>query len=148
MCQPAILRKDKEEALETEGLEVLTEQQCRELLATRDLGRIAFTIDEQPEVFPINYATDGSVVVFRTATGTKLEHSVLQRVAFEVDDWNPTSGVGWSVVVKGVAQVITGALDPFAEALRNRPVVPLAPGAREYWIAVYPSEITGRRFGT
>ena len=132
--------------MDTAGIEILTEQQCRELLASRDLGRIAFTIDEQPEVFPINYASDGSVVVFRTAAGTKLELSVLRRVAFEVDDWNPTSGVGWSVVVKGVAQVITGALDPFAEALRSRPVVPLAPGAREQWIAVYPSEITGRRF--
>ena len=133
--------------MEPEGLEVLTEQQCRELLATRDLGRIAFTIGEQPEVFPVNYASDGSMVVFRTASGTKVEHTVLRRVAFEVDDWNPTSGVGWSVVVKGVAEEITSGIDPFAEALRRRPVVPLAPGARERWIAVYPSEITGRRFG-
>lgn len=134
--------------MEPEGLEVLTEQQCRELLATRDIGRIAFTIGEHPEVFPVNYASDGSVVVFRTASGTKLQHSVLRRVAFEVDDWNPATGVGWSVVVKGVAEEITKAIDPFAEALRHRPVVPLAPGAREYWIAVYPSEITGRRFGS
>ena len=131
----------------TEGLETLTEDQCRELLATRDLGRIAFSIGDQPEVFPVNYASDGSVVVFRTASGTKLEHSIKRRVAFEVDDWNPASGVGWSVVVKGVAEEITSGLDPFAEALRRQPVVPLAPGAREYWVAVYPSEITGRRFG-
>lgn len=130
-----------------DGLEVLTEQQCQELLTSRNLGRVAFAIGEQPEVFPVNYASDGSVVVFRTALGTKLEHSVKRRVAFEVDDWNPDTGVGWSVVVKGVAEEITSGLDPFAEALRSRPVVPLAPGAREQWLAVYPSEITGRRFG-
>lgn len=133
--------------METEGLEILTEDQCRELLATRDLGRIAFSIGDQSEVFPVNYASDGSVVVFRTASGREPEHSVLRRVAFEVDDWDPAKGAGWSVVVKGVAEEITSGLDPFAEALRRRPVVPLAPGARERWIAVYPSEITGRRFG-
>ena len=68
------------------------------------------------------------------------------RVAFEVDDWNAETGVGWSVVIKGVAEEITSGIDPFAIALRSRPVVPLAPGSREYWIAIYPSEITGRRF--
>lgn len=127
-------------------LEVLTEDQCRELLATRNIGRVAFSLDEQPEIFPVNYATDGSVVVFRTAEGSRLQDAVKKRVAFEVDDWNATSGIGWSVVVKGVAEEITGAIDPFAEALRRRPVVPLAPGAREFWMAVYPAEVTGRRF--
>lgn len=127
------------------GLEVLTEEQCRELLATRNIGRVAFTLDEQPEIFPVNYATDGAAVVFRTAEGARLQDAVKKRVAFEVDDWNATSGIGWSVVVKGVAEEITGAIDPFAEALRRKPVVPLAPGAREYWIAIYPAEITGRR---
>lgn len=131
--------------MDDEGLEVLTEDQCRELLATRNIGRLAFTLDAQPEVFPVNYATDGTVVVFRTAEGARLQDAVKKRVAFEVDDWNPSSGIGWSVVVKGVAEEITGAIDPFAEALRRTPVVPLAPGAREYWIAIYPAEITGRR---
>lgn len=130
----------------TRRLEVLTEEQCRELLATRDLGRIVFAIGEQPEVFPVNYASDGSVVVFRTASDTNLIHSVKRRVAFEVDDWNPARGVGWSVVVKGVAEEITSGIDPLAEALRRKRLVPLAPGTRETWIAVYPSEITGRRF--
>ncbi len=49
-------------------------------------------------------------------------------------------------MIKGVAEEIATGIDPFAIALRSRPVVPLAPGAREYWMAVYPSEITGRRF--
>ena len=50
-------------------------------------------------------------------------------------------------MIKGVAEEITSGIDPFAMALRSRGVVPLAPGVREYWIAVYPGEITGRRFG-
>ena len=127
--------------------ETLNEQQCQLLLGSKDIGRIAFSVHGEPEVFPVNYAADGSTVVFRTGEGTKLQLAVMLRVAFEVDDWDPATGIGWSVVVKGVAQGITSGIDPFAIALRGRQVAPLAPGTREYWIAIYPSEITGRRFG-
>ena len=130
---------------EDEVLEVLDEEQCRSLIQSRNLGRIAFTFEGVPEIFPINYAADGSTVVFRTAADTRLQAAAKHRVAFEVDDWDPTAGVGWSVVVKGIAEEITRGIDPFAVALRSRPVIPLAPGAREVWIAVYPAEITGRR---
>jgi uncharacterized protein len=128
------------------GIEVLSEPQCRELLASQDLGRIAFSIDDQPEVFPVNYAADGTVVVFRTADDNRLQQALLRRVAFEVDGWDPVTTVGWSVLLKGVAQEVTTGIDPFSAALREHPVFPLAPGAREHWIAVYPTEISGRRF--
>jgi uncharacterized protein len=127
-------------------LEVLSEDQCRELLASRDLGRIAFSIGDQPEIFPVNYAVDGSIVVFRAASDAVLVQAVKGRVAFEVDDWDSDSRVGWSVVMKGVAQEVTTGIDPFSSALRERHVFPLAPGARERWIAIYPAEISGRRF--
>jgi uncharacterized protein len=129
-----------------EVLEVLDEQQCQTLIRSRNIGRIAFELDGAPEIFPINYIADGTTVVFRTAEDTRLRDAVKHRVAFEVDDWDPNVGVGWSVVVKGVAEEITRGIDPFAIALRSHPVIPLVPGAREIWIAVYPSEITGCRF--
>lgn len=128
------------------GIEVLSEQQCRELLASQDLGRIAFSIDDQPEVFPVSYAADGTVVVFRTASDNRLQQAVLRRVAFEVDSWDSHTMVGWSVMLKGVAEEVTTGIDPFSAALRGRRVFPLAPGSRARWIAVYPSEISGRRF--
>ena len=124
------------------------EQQCQYLLASKDIGQIAFSVQGEPEIFPLNYAADASTVVIRTGEGTKLQLAVMLRVAFEVDDWDAATGVGWSVVIKGVAEEITSGIDPFAMALRSRRVVPLAPGVREYWIAVYPGEITGRRFGS
>lgn len=128
------------------SLEILTEHQCLELLASRSVGRIAFPVGDETEIFPVNYATDGAIVVFRTSPGTRLAESVQARVAFEVDDWDPEAKVGWSVVLKGVAQVVTGGADPFANALRSRKVEPLAPGEREHWIAVYPAQLSGRRF--
>lgn len=127
-------------------LEVLSAVQCSDLLARRNLGRIAFSAGENQEILPVNYVADGSVIVFRTAEGTKLQHVAMRRVAFEIDDWDPMAGVGWSVVVKGVAQEITKGIDPFASALRKLHVVPLAPGKREHWVAIYPSEVSGRRF--
>lgn len=127
-------------------MEVLSELQCVELLASADLGRIGLDIGGQPEIFPINYATDGKVVVFRTARGTRLDQATVGRIAFEVDGWDARTGVGWSVLLKGVAQEVTKGKDPFASTLRERPVHPLAPGERELWIAVYPAEISGRRF--
>lgn len=127
-------------------MEVLSEQQCQELLALHSLGRIAFSIGDQPEIFPVNYAADGSVVVFRTAADTKVQQAIMSAVAFEVDGWDPETRIGWSVVLKGVAQEVTTGIDPFSAALRERTIFPLAPGVRERWIAVYPSEISGRRF--
>ena len=129
------------------GLEVLSEQQCLELLGSKDLGRIAFSVGDQTEIFPVNYASDGSIIVFRTAPGTKLDKAMAGRLAFEVDDWDPEGKVGWSVVLKGVAQEVTSGIDPFASTLRTRHASPVAPGEREHWIAIYPSEISGRRFG-
>ncbi len=127
-------------------LEVLNEHQCLEYLHSQSLGRIAFRSGADLEIFPVNYASDGAIVIFRTTPGTKLEGSVKGRVAFEIDGWDTEEGVGWSVVVKGVATEVTLASDPFAQALRERAVRPLAPGRRDRWVAVYPAEMTGRRF--
>jgi nitroimidazol reductase NimA-like FMN-containing flavoprotein (pyridoxamine 5'-phosphate oxidase superfamily) len=127
-------------------LEVLSEEQCLDLLASRGLGRIAFDVGGEPEIFPVNYTCDGAIVVFRTAGGTKLEHALVGRVAFEVDSWDQDAEVGWSVVLKGIAHEVTTGIDPFSATLRTRKVSPRAPGKRDRWIAIYPSEISGRRF--
>ena len=127
-------------------LEVLSEQQCLELLGSQIIGRIAFSDEGQPEIFPVNDATDGAIVVFRSAPGTKLDMAMTSKVAFEVDAWDEARRVGWSVVLKGVCKEVTTGNDPFAATLRTRNVWPLAPGDHDHWIAIYPSEITGRRF--
>lgn len=127
-------------------LEALDEHRCLEYLHSANLGRVAFGIGDDIEIFPVNYACDGSIVVYRTAAGTRLEMAPRDRVAFEVDGWDPKELMGWSVVLKGVALDVTRGIDPFSKALRERKVVPLAPGKRERWIAIYPAAITGRRF--
>lgn len=131
---------------QVEKLRALTVHQCLEYLRSRDLGRVAFKVDEDIDVLPVNYATDGQVVLFRTGRMTRLRQAPRVRVTFEVDSWDPATGVGWSVVLKGVAHEFTEGSDLFSKALRRREVVPRAPGKRDHWIAIYPSEITGRTF--
>ena len=129
-----------------QSIEVLSPDECFLLLRSRDLGRIVFSIEGQPEVFPINYAMEGQIVVFRTAPGTKLDHVPKARLAFEVDDWDPKLRIGWSVVVKGLAEEVTRNLGRTADHIRIAPVHPVAPGERWHWLAIQPSEISGRRF--
>jgi nitroimidazol reductase NimA-like FMN-containing flavoprotein (pyridoxamine 5'-phosphate oxidase superfamily) len=125
---------------------VLSENECLALLRSRDVGRIAFAVDGRVEIFPINYGVEGTVIVFRTSPGTKLVEVPKRAVAFEVDSWDPDTGVGWSVVAKGHAEEVTTNVGRVAEHLRWIPAHPVAPGERSHWIGVVPSEITGREF--
>lgn len=127
-------------------IEALDEHGCLEYLHSASLGRVAFRTGEEVDIFPVNYACDGSIVVFRTASGNRLSTAPRDHVTFEADGWDPDGRVGWSVVLKGIALDVTAGNDPFSRALRDRKVIPLAPGRRERWIAIYPSSMTGRRF--
>jgi nitroimidazol reductase NimA-like FMN-containing flavoprotein (pyridoxamine 5'-phosphate oxidase superfamily) len=125
---------------------VLSERECARLLRTKDLGRLAIVVDGAPQIFPVNYAYDERVVVFRTSPGMKLERGPYTKAAFEVDSVDRKSGLAWSVVVHGTAQDISGATDVLAQRLRRLVVGPQAPGTRTRWMAVYADSITGRRF--
>jgi nitroimidazol reductase NimA-like FMN-containing flavoprotein (pyridoxamine 5'-phosphate oxidase superfamily) len=125
---------------------VLSESECERLLKTQNLGRVAIVVDGRPEIFPVTYAFEDRVVVFRTRSGLKLERGPYSQAAFEVDDVDRSSGVAWSVVVHGTAQDITAATDTLAERLRRLVFTPVAPGPRRSWMAIYGDRITGRRF--
>ena len=121
--------------------------ECLRLLATEEVGRLAVTLAGQPRIFPVNYALDGDAIVFRTASGTKLEATSRSLAAFEVDRLSPASGMGWSVVVEGIAEEITSADAPsLRERLAALPVRPWAPGDRLHYVRIVPLAITGSRF--
>jgi nitroimidazol reductase NimA-like FMN-containing flavoprotein (pyridoxamine 5'-phosphate oxidase superfamily) len=130
---------------EAQRLETLDRAACIELLAHhRFVGRLAVVIDGRPIILPVNYLFDHDSVVFCTASGTKLNAVVGDAdVAFEVDDSSPLHHSGWSVLVRGHAEVIT---DPGELArLRNGPLRPWAKGARANWVRISLDEISGRR---
>jgi len=130
----------------TEDLEELSKQECERLLASQDLGRVAMVIDGRPQIFPVNYAFADGVVVFRTGEGLKLERSPMTAVAFEADGIDARKGLAWSVMIQGTAQNVTNTIDPRSERLRHLAVSPAAPGDRNYWVGIYVTHISGRRF--
>ena len=128
-----------------EAMDVLDAQTCLDLLRTCDVGRLAVSITNHPDIFPINYVVDGGGVVFRTAEGTKLAAALLGRgVAFEVDGYDPEAGEAWSVVVKGYAIEIERMHDYF-DAL-DLPLFPWHAGPKHRFVRIEPVEMTGRRF--
>lgn len=136
-------------AQETEGsLESLTESECLDLLARHQLGRLAVVAEDQPLIFPVNYALGDRIVAMRTADGTKLAAARSAHVAFEIDGYDQDAGRAWSVLVQGVAYDITEALDRQSELARRLRVEPLAPGSHDRWLGIHPVAITGRWFQT
>lgn len=130
----------------TTELQEISETECLRLLRRHSLGRIALVVDEKPQIFPVNYALQDRIIVFRTAPGTKLSYAPSSNVAFEIDEYNSESGVGWSVVVQGVAQDATTALDDISWTARGANPHPVAPGVRTHRIAIDSQKITGRQF--
>jgi uncharacterized protein len=55
----------------------LSKSECFKLLARERLGRGAAMDDLGPVVFPVNFALDRHMVVFRTSEGTKLDAACL-----------------------------------------------------------------------
>lgn len=128
-------------------LEIMPEAECVKLLRSHDLGRIA-VVDRDlcPLIFPVNYFFDEGVLVFRTAPGTKLALAPGAHVSFEIDNFDRRTGIGWSVLVKGIAHDITEPRGAPTGRMRFWPVHPAAPGAREHWIGIWANEVTGRKF--
>jgi nitroimidazol reductase NimA-like FMN-containing flavoprotein (pyridoxamine 5'-phosphate oxidase superfamily) len=119
--------------------------QCWTLLRSSQVGRLAVSIAEHPDIFPVNFVVDHGSIVFRTAEGTKLAGAVLGRgVAFEVDGYDADSGEAWSVVVKGSAREVERMHDLFDAV--ELPLFPWNAGPKHRYVRIVPVEVTGRRF--
>jgi len=114
--------------------------ECLKYLSRQEVGRVAITVaNAAPFVVPVNYVMDGEVVVFRSDPGSKLDAVELGPVSFEVDEVDRVTRTGWSVLVTGTAHV--AGLDE-VDGLRLQAWVA---GAKEHWVRIEPSWITGRR---
>ncbi|MFD2078264.1 pyridoxamine 5'-phosphate oxidase family protein [Actinopolymorpha cephalotaxi] len=82
--------------------------ECLHLLGSTQIGRFVFQDRMLLNAHPVHYVLDGASVVFRTEHGAKFR-AASQRtvVVFEVDDINADTGVGWSVLVRGPAELVT-----------------------------------------
>ena len=128
-----------------DGMVELAEAECWRLLRQAEVGRLAVSIHDHPDIFPVNFIVDSDSVVFRSGAGTKLAAAVLGRaVAFEVDGYDAIGGEAWSVVVKGTASSIEHMMEYF-EA-ENLPLFPWHASPKPNFVRIEPITVTGRRF--
>jgi nitroimidazol reductase NimA-like FMN-containing flavoprotein (pyridoxamine 5'-phosphate oxidase superfamily) len=133
---------------EAEGvtLRTLTDDECYELLATQQIGRLGVNAEHYPLIFPVNYGLDQRAVVVRTHPGTKLSAADHANVTFEVDCVDPISRSGWSVLIRGLAEEVTSAhRDELIERTHATGVEPWAPGEHGHWLRIIPHDVSGRR---
>ena len=126
------------------GLEVIDREECLRLLSTVPIGRIVYTDRALPAIQPVNFTLDGDAIVIRTGVGSKLAAAVRNAVvAFEIDQFEPVTHAGWSVIVTGRAAEVR---DP-AELDRLEAVSPQpwAPGSRDHVVRIDADLVTGRR---
>jgi nitroimidazol reductase NimA-like FMN-containing flavoprotein (pyridoxamine 5'-phosphate oxidase superfamily) len=99
-----------------------------------------------PIILPVNYRLVHDRVVFRTSPGTKLALAAAGAVvAFEVDDVDPMSHAGWSVLAVGRATVVTSPEE--VAQLATVGIPRWADGSEERYIAIATTELTGREIG-
>ncbi|WP_304454904.1 pyridoxamine 5'-phosphate oxidase family protein [Nocardiopsis sp. YSL2] len=125
---------------------VLERETCLNLLSTRGIGRVAFTIegDAAPTVLPVNYTLLNDTIVFRSnLAGTIMRHG-RGYAAFEVDHFDHERFEGWSVLVSGRCRWIrdTGELSRIPQGQLAKP---WASGVRDQVLKIVPSRISGRR---
>jgi len=130
--------------LDAEGFEVLTEDQCRSLLARVSFGRVATSVGALPVIFPVNYCLVGDNVVFGTGEGWELTTALNGTVvAFEADSVNERLREIWSVQLTGRAEVVAPRANPDLGALvASRCWVPFK---HKYLVTITPVRMTGRR---
>jgi hypothetical protein len=135
----------RELATDRAGLEILHLGDCFLLLKSVPVGRVGFIARDEVVILPVNFAVDGQDVVFATGAGSKLSSvEVGHYVGFEADSFDAGTRAGWSVVVKGFAEVVTE--DDEAARLDGLGLTSWggAAGGR-VWVRIRPVSISGRR---
>ncbi|WP_329069936.1 helix-turn-helix domain-containing protein [Streptomyces sp. NBC_01429] len=128
----------------TPRLELLSRDECRALLPSQGIGRLAIRTRTGPAIIPLNYLYTSGNLAYRTAPGSAAASAAEQEVVFEVDHVDETSHQGWSINIVGVARAVTGdaaarGLDQLARTM------PWAGGGRRQWLSIVPIRMTGRR---
>jgi len=126
------------------SLLALSLRESGELLARTQVGRVVFTERAMPAVVPVTFVLHAGGIVMRTSGDTRLTTAAAGGgvLAFEIDEIDPVSRTGWSVVVLGTPELVTS---PEERARINLVLAPWAPGHNDVCIRLPMTVVTGRR---
>lgn len=88
--------------------EALSPEECRNLLETARVGRVAWQTDAGINVLPVNFHLRQGAIVFHTSARSAL--AALQEptaASFQTDDIDLDSAIGWSVLVRGTTSPVS-----------------------------------------
>jgi len=122
----------------------LSPEECFSLVEAGGVGRIGFTSATGIEILPVNFAVANKTVVFRTAPDTLLATHGNATVSFQTDRIDYDNHQGWSVLIQGHAHKVSGER-AVARLELDTALVPWAVGARDVWVRITPTRISGRR---
>ena len=118
---------------------------CERLLRRGAFGRFALTTPRGPEIVPVNYVVRDDAVVVRTdPTAVLARHGAGAPLVFEVDAVDPEYWSGFSVIARGVGEVVEDPPKPGSGTPTARP---WADGDRSCEVRLRWTELTGRRVG-
>jgi nitroimidazol reductase NimA-like FMN-containing flavoprotein (pyridoxamine 5'-phosphate oxidase superfamily) len=131
-------------AARARALRTLSPAECFELLEPGGIGRVGFASADGITMLPVNFAVTGKTIIFRTAPDTLLARYADAQVSFEADHLDEGLREGWSVLVHGRAHRVTDerAVQRLEDGLH---LEPWAPGARDVYVRIASTQITGRR---
>lgn len=122
----------------------LTESESWRFLGSVSIGRVVFTERAMPAIRPVNHYVDDRHIIIRTHAGASIASQAMDGtvVCYEADDIHPSRHTGWSVIVTGLARLVTDA----AEIARHSSAVqPWVAGDMNQVISIEPHIISGIR---
>lgn len=129
------------------SLHDLTRAECWELLADRQVGRVAVVAPDGPHIVTVNYALVEDAILVRTSPFTLLgTHGRDADLAFEVDAADDRGRTGWSVLVRGRSQAVYDSRE-IEHIRRVWDPDPWADGNRNLYLRISATEVSGRRIG-
>jgi nitroimidazol reductase NimA-like FMN-containing flavoprotein (pyridoxamine 5'-phosphate oxidase superfamily) len=124
---------------------VLTDAECRDHLEPGGVGRLAFVTSEGLRMVPLNFASNRSVLVFRTLADSELgRYGEGAEAVFEVDEIDEATETGWSVLAFGRLQRPSD-LDESWDIHGWRNPTPWSGGERNFHLELRWHTLTGRR---
>jgi nitroimidazol reductase NimA-like FMN-containing flavoprotein (pyridoxamine 5'-phosphate oxidase superfamily) len=145
----------------------LTPGECWQLLASVSIGRVVFTHRAMPAIRPVNHLVEGRTIIIRTHLGAAIASRAALAstasiapvagtaraaagrdeeqgsvVCYEADQIDAARHTGWSVIVTGLARLVTdpGAIARYADALE-----PWIAGEMNQVVAIEPRFVSGVR---
>lgn len=123
--------------------ENMSTDEAWKFLENTSFGRLALSVANQPDIFPINFLAHEQKLLIRTNPGTKLaELTINDTVAFEIDGL--AEDQAWSVVLKGTARVLESQTE--IDAVMDLPLTPWLQTLKYTFVEITPSSVRGIRF--